>query len=80
MFCFGLEATVLFFLAHSLKDSLCSEKSLSMPSPGRGFCLGLRMDGNENIATATVATLPIHSNNTTLVNALFDSLCVVLTL
>ncbi|XP_059147919.1 serine-rich adhesin for platelets-like isoform X2 [Physella acuta] len=37
-----------------------------MPSPGRGFCLGLRMDGNENIATATVATLPIHSNNSTL--------------
>uniref|UniRef100_A0A2C9LEK6 Uncharacterized protein n=1 Tax=Biomphalaria glabrata TaxID=6526 RepID=A0A2C9LEK6_BIOGL len=33
-----------------------------MPSPGRGFCLGLRMDGNENIAATTVSTLPLHSH------------------
>ncbi|BFZ26068.1 hypothetical protein BsWGS_29108 [Bradybaena similaris] len=32
-----------------------------MPSPGSGFCLGLRMDGNDNIAPATVSTLPLHS-------------------
>ncbi|BFZ14088.1 hypothetical protein BsWGS_17126 [Bradybaena similaris] len=32
-----------------------------MPSPGGGFCLGLRMDGNENIASATVSTLPMQS-------------------
>ncbi|CAL1539192.1 unnamed protein product [Lymnaea stagnalis] len=36
-----------------------------MPSPGRGFCLGLRMDGNENIAAATVSTLPLQSHKST---------------
>ncbi|RUS81245.1 hypothetical protein EGW08_010987 [Elysia chlorotica] len=33
-----------------------------MPSPGTGFCLGLTMDGNDNIGPATVTTLPLQSS------------------
>ncbi|GFO31863.1 iporin [Plakobranchus ocellatus] len=33
-----------------------------MPSPGTGFCLGLTMDGNDNISPATVTTLPLQSS------------------